>query len=148
MSLYGGLQTLLPLPPDVTFLKDDQRLQQFLETLPQKQVEAAVTQLISTSELHGSPSRFTVEQHRGGKVLRASLGISNLVDALNWMVWQDVAQNHPIRFCVECRGLIDFKTQHAKKFCSQECAHRKTAREWQQRKRERERKKDGTQKAR
>jgi hypothetical protein len=145
-TLLETLQTRLPMACDV-HLSFDENLQRWVDTLTQEQIEAATTWTISDFPPLGLNPRFTVERSRGGNALRASPGIHTLGDALDWMVWQDVVQNHPIQFCVECRGLIDFKGHHTKRFCSPECAHRKTGREWQQRKREKERKTDGTKKA-
>jgi hypothetical protein len=145
--MLGTLQTRLPMACDV-HLSFDENLQRWVEGLTQKQIEEATTWTVSEFPPLDSLPRFTVKRSRGGNVLGASLGIHTLVGALDWMVWQDVIQNHPIQFCAECRGLINFKGHHAKRFCSPECAHRKTGREWQQRKRQEKRKTDGTQKTR
>ena len=126
----------------------DEDLHHWLQTATQREIEAATVYLVPGFALSVLIPCFSVEQHRGGNVLRASLGIHSLADALSWMVWQDVFQDHPIKFCAECRGLIDSTYKYEKKFCSYDCAHRKTARESARRKREERRNNNVTQKTR
>ncbi len=142
-----GLRAQFPIPGSACS-GFDPNIRQWLETAEQKQIEAATVILVSEVPLSLASPSFSVERLRHGNALRASLGIHSLADALNWMVWQDVFQDHPFQFCAECRKLFQPDTRHEKKFCSPECAHRKTAREWQQRKRNKERKSNGTQKTR
>jgi hypothetical protein len=143
----SALQAQFPIPLDTESGFED-GIQSWLDALTQQQIEFAATWLVSNIVPWIGFPRFTVERSKGNNTLGATPGINDLVNALHWMLWQDVAQGHPIQFCVECRGLIDFKTQHAKKFCSPECAHRKTAREWQKHKRDKERESNVTQKTR
>lgn len=122
--------------------------EEWVESITIKQLDDVVTgiaPLFATSPIF---HRYTIERKKSGNLLKASLMIPGLMQAMMWMVWQDIAQNHPIQFCVECRKLIEFTTRHAKRFCTTECAHRRTGREWQQRKRKKEKQTDGTQKAR
>lgn len=126
----------------------DENIRQWLETAPQRRIEAATAFLVPNFALSLAAPGFRVMSHARRNVLQASLGIYSLASALNWMVWQDVFQNNPFQFCAECRQLFQPDTRHAKKFCSQQCAHRRTAREWQQRKRKEDRRRNGTQKAR
>lgn len=126
----------------------DENIRLWLEAVEQKQIQAATVYLVPRFLLSLEPPSFTVERSARQDVLRATLGITSLMGALNWMVWQDVFQEHPFQFCAECRNLFQPDTRHEKKFCSPECAHRKTAREWQKRKRDTERKSNGTKKAR
>jgi hypothetical protein len=128
-GLRSHFQILGGTPPGF-----DVSLQSWLETATQKQTEAATTVLVSALSVFSFP-RFTVEQGRRGNTLKASLGIHNLANALEWMVWQDIFQQRPFQFCGECRRLFQSHTRHEKKYCSKECAHRKTARESAQRKR-------------
>jgi hypothetical protein len=125
----------------------DVNLQPWLETAPLVQIEAATTLLVSALPVLSIPS-FTVEQGRRGNTLGASLGIHNLANALEWMVWQDVFQRRPFQFCGECRRLFQPNTRHEKKYCSFDCAHRKTARDSARRKREERKNNDVTQKTR
>ena len=62
-------------------------------------------------------------------VVHASLFINNLIEALFWMIWQDVSQKKPFKFCAECQRLIKQKTAHERKFCPGRCGGRKTDRE-------------------
>jgi hypothetical protein len=124
------------------------RFADWLEAAMPRQLELVATTYISQAAAPFAATRFTVERSGNGYVLRELLNFKSIVHALFWMVWQDVFRGRQFQFCVECPKLIPSTTRHARRFCSDECAHRKTAREWQQRKRERERKTDGTHKTR
>lgn len=100
-----------------------------------KQLEIVTETVISAFAAPFAATKFTAEPKGGSYSLKASLNLKSLPRALNWMVWHDLYNNRPMQFCVECRDLIDSTTKHAKRFCSPECAHRKTAREWQRKKR-------------
>jgi hypothetical protein len=90
---------------------------------------------------------LSIKQTRKKLQLAARPKFMGLTDALYWMVWQDIFMDNPFQFCVECGKLIPFTSRHARRFCPDGCAHRRTAREWQQRKREKERKANGLEKA-
>lgn len=122
--------------------------QEWVESLTRNQLNIVIAEIAPMFAFSAMHPRYVVEQSRAGNVLKASLSIPNLLEAMTWMIWQDISRNHPIQFCVECRGLIEFKTNHAKKFCTSECAHRRTARESARRKRNEERRSNGTHKAR
>lgn len=126
----------------------EENLEEWVESLTHRQLEDVTAELAPYFAVSGISPRYSVERTAAGNVLKASLAIHDLSEAMTWMFWQDVFQHHPMQFCVECRRLIEFKTHHAKRFCSSECAHRKTARESARRKREEERKANGTQKTR
>ena len=91
---------------------------------------------------------FAIGQTRKGLTLAARPNFLGLMDALYWMVWQDIFRENPFQFCVECGKLIPSTSRRIRRFCPDGCAHRRTGREWQQRKREKEKKTDGTSKAR
>ncbi len=128
----------------------DGTLQDRLRSLPAKELEAICGKLLGLFPLSTdlSHSSLVLDKNRCGFVVKAALTFDSLEDALYWMVWQDILQDHLFQFCADCRRLIQPDTRHEKKFCSPECAHRKTAREWQQRKREMERKSNGAKKTR
>jgi hypothetical protein len=142
-----GLRLIFPIPGEYP-LGFDPNIQSWLEGATQKDIQKATEHLVCNLPLRNSGGTFTVMKEGRRSVVRASLGLASLGEALEWMVWQDVFQNHPIKFCAECRGLIDSTYKYKKKFCSYECAHRQSARESARRKREERKKKDGTQKAR
>jgi hypothetical protein len=56
---------------------------------------------------------------------------TGLMDALHWMIREDIAAQRPIKRCAEpnCRKFILSSSGHSRQFCSPECAHRKAARE-------------------
>jgi hypothetical protein len=141
------LRKKFAIPGDVQWGFDEE-LQHCVEDATAKEIETACISLVSLMPLTDYSLKLRVDTSKKGSVVRASIGITSLEDALHWMVWQDVFQKHRFQFCEECRKLFQPDSQHAKKYCSPECAHRKTAREWQQRKREKQRRTNGTQKAR
>jgi hypothetical protein len=145
--ILEGLRLIFPIPGEYP-LGFDPNIQPWLEGATQKDIQKATEYLVCGFPLRSSGTTFTVAKEGRRGVVRASLGIASLGEALEWMVWQDVFQNHPFQFCAECRELFQPDTRHEKKFCSPECAHRKTAREWQQRKRDNRRKSNGTQETR
>jgi len=68
----------------------------------------------------------------GRRYIEAGWNLYDLMQALRWMVWYDVFNQRPIICCPECGKVKRAKTARAnRKFCSQRCAHRATAREWQ-----------------
>ena len=102
-------------------------LPQMIETATPEQLRAVTEAVISAFAAPFANTKFAVERTRHGFALQPSLNINSLARAMNWMFWQDVYQKRRIQFCVECGALVNSPTQHAKKFCSQECAHRRTA---------------------
>lgn len=124
------------------------RLSVWLEKATPKQLEIFTTTYISHVAAPFAATRFTAVRKGSGYVLRDLLGFKSVVHALYWMVWQDVYRERQFQFCSECRRLYQPDTRHERKYCSEICAHRRTAREWQQRKREKERKTDGTKETR
>lgn len=126
----------------------DANLQGWVETASAKDIEAACITLVSSLPLEQFTHKLEVASAGRSNVVRASIGVTSLEEALHWMMWQDVFHRHPFQFCEECRVLFQPDWKHAKKFCTPECAHRKTGREWQKRKRKGERGEYGTQKAR
>ncbi len=145
--ILEGLRLIFPIPGDYP-LGFDPNIQSWLEGATQKDIQKATEHLVCNLPMKSYGGTFTIVKDGRRNMVRASLGIAVLGEALDWMVWQDVFQNHPFQFCGECMKLIQPETRHEKKFCSPACAHRKTAREWQQRKRNNRRKSNGTQKAR
>jgi hypothetical protein len=129
------------------FLTSEEDTETWLSHSRRSGVRLVIKWLVSELAPPATTERIQAETH--GRPLRVSLGINNLVDALDWMLWEDMRLGRPIQFCLECDQLIHRKpTKHAKKYCSPACAHRRTGREWQQRERKEERERNGTEKAR
>ena len=145
--ILGGLRKRYRVASDIGNAEKENH-EEWVESLNQTQLKEVTAELAPYFAVSAISPTYYVERRRAGSVLKASLKLHNLSEAMVWMIWQDVFQNHPIQFCVECRQLIEFKGHHAKRFCSFECAHRKTAREWQRRKREKGRRADGVKEAR
>jgi hypothetical protein len=136
------------LPGSHRIVGFDEDVHRWLESATQKQIEAATVLLAPHFLMSVFRPGYLVDRHKGMSVLKASMKITSLLEAMSWMVWQDVFQNHPIKFCAECRGLIDSTYKYEKKFCSHECAHRQAARNSAKRRREERKSENGTSKTR
>ncbi len=129
-------------------LDDDHEIpEDWVQTAKAHEIENVCIQLVNYLVPQHFPG-YRVVGGKGRRVVKVSLGVDGLVTALHWMMWQDVFQNRPISFCADCSRLITSVFRHERKFCSKKCAVRKTTREYQRRKREKERATSGTQKAR
>jgi len=62
--------------------------------------------------------------------LEAVWDLTNLAEALTWMVYQDVLAGHVPQPCPECLAVFRPPFRHHRKFCSYACAHRVAARKW------------------
>lgn len=113
-----------------------------------QQVDEACAYLVSTLPITDYSLKLIVERGKRRDTVRAWPGLRSLVDALHWMVWQDVFRERPFLFCDECDLLFQPDSEHEKKFCSTQCARRKASRDYERRKRAKERKSDGTHKTR
>jgi hypothetical protein len=145
--MLQALRLAFPIPGEPTF-PFDPNIQSWIVEATQRDIQGATECLICVLPTQNYGGGFTVAKEGRRSVVRASLGISSLAEALEWMVWQDVFQGHPLLFCEECQRLISSDSKHVKKFCTPECAHRKTAREWQREKRRKKGESNVTQKAR
>lgn len=78
--------------------------------------------------------RFVVRRKGRGHELRTSFFINSLLEALYWMVWQDVYLKNRFDFCIECGKLIWSDSRRERKFCPlpAKCARRHTDRKWKQ----------------
>jgi hypothetical protein len=115
------------------FLTSEEDTETWLSHSRRSGVQLVVQWLVSNLTPPVTTERIQPETHR--RPLGVSLGIDNLVDALDWFLWEDLRHGIPIQFCAECRQLIHRPkpTNHRKKFCKEACAHRRAAREWYQR---------------
>ena len=68
-----------------------------------------------------------------GFAIQPSFSLSTLWDALRWMVWVDEWNGWPPPACLECHRVFPPMNAHERKYCSTECAHRATNREWRRR---------------
>jgi hypothetical protein len=103
----------------------------FIRALSDTRVDELCLQTVNEFSFNWNPI-FVATNDKSGSRLRATVWVMSLWEALLWMVWQDVWLKTPYRFCQECRSLIISATKHDKKFCTPECARRKTDREWKQ----------------
>lgn len=114
----------------------------------QQDIDDACAYLVSTLPMTDYSLKLIVERSKRGDTVRAWPGLRSLTDALHWMVWQDVFRERPFLFCDECGILFQPDSEHEKKFCTTQCARRKASRDYERRKRAKEKKSDGTKKAR
>jgi hypothetical protein len=100
-------------------------------------VRVATESLIPVVTADSVSAAFNCYRRGKHRELIARWQIDDLQSALRWMVWYDGFAQHPVYCCQEpaCRAVFRGETAHARKYCSHECAHRSTAREWQRRKR-------------
>lgn len=99
------------------------------------EVRAATDLLLPLVVVRPVSGDFLFRRRRNRGEVEARWAIDNLREALFWMVWYDEFTKHPINCCQECRKVFRSDTAHARKYCSRECAHRATGRNWQRRRR-------------
>lgn len=124
----------------------DPKLHEWANHATEGEVSAACAYLVSCLPLNDYTLKLKVEHGKHGDIVRARLDLNSLVDALHWMVWQDVFRERPFLLCAECGALFQPDSQHDRKFCSMQCARRKTSREYERRRRAKEKKHNGTKK--
>lgn len=141
------LRIIFAIPGDPNAGCFDEHIAHWLETTTASQIESAVKTILPVCAPVILPS-YSLETRGRRHFVRASLEAVSLSNALHWMLWHDIFQEHPFQFCAECRTLFQPEWKHERKYCSDVCAHRKTARESARRKRKENKKRNGTQKAR
>jgi hypothetical protein len=129
------LRRVFPTIPGGMQFGFDENLRQWVEGANAAEIETACMSLVPFFPHTGFFLKLGVEQSNAGHIVSASFNINSLEEALHWMVWQDVFQNHPFLFCEECRALFQPDSQHEKKYCSTGCARRKASRDYERRKR-------------
>lgn len=71
-----------------------------------------------------------VEALAKGFDIKPSFELYSLWDALKWMLFYDEWNERPAILCPECPNIFAARSGHHWKYCSPECAHRATNREW------------------
>jgi hypothetical protein len=120
---------------------------EWLQKARSSEVENLCIKLATSLTYSYFPTHQVVRKGRKLSV-QSSFRVHDLIASLDWMLWQDIYNQRPFLRCANCENLIPFTSRREKKFCSSDCARRKTAREWQRRKRGKERPTNGTQEAR
>lgn len=69
-------------------------------------------------------------KRRKGFEINPTFSLPTLWDALQWMIWLDEWNGWPPPACLECHRIFPRLNAHERKYCSPECAHRTTNREW------------------
>jgi hypothetical protein len=135
--IMTGLRNIFPIPGKCP-AGFDPNIQPWIEGATQSDVQKAIEHLACNLPLMRLGPTFTVVKEGGRSVVRASLGIDTLGQALEWMIWQDIFQERRFQFCERCRKLFIPDSRHAMKFCDERCAHLEAARKYAQRKRGKE----------
>ena len=126
-SLYNPLPAFLRMRQGFEPFLDDPET--WCENAPISEIDRLWVDFINHFPFVAGP-RFVVEGRGQNRVVRAGLFVNNLVEALQWMIWQDVYRKVPFEFCAECGKLIHSDNRHIHKFCpGGVCARRKTDRE-------------------
>jgi hypothetical protein len=83
-------------------------------------------------------SRLNAAWHDGHPEIGWKPDVQSLEQAIEWMFWHDIAGSRPLTFCADkgCGKAFLPQSEHARKFCSFNCAHRSAVREWRHRQRE------------
>lgn len=117
---------------------------EWLQKAKSSEVEKLCIKLATSLTYSYVPTHQVVRKGRKLSV-QSTFRVYDLIASLDWMLWQDIYNQRPFLRCENCECLIPITSRHEKKFCSSDCARRKTAREWQRRKRSNARKPNGTQ---
>jgi hypothetical protein len=79
--------------------------------------------------------RYVVDKSRRRTVVRTSIFVNGLLEAIWWMVWQDRFRQEPFYFCQECGRFFQPEDRHRTKFHDGTCAKRRADRDsWRRRK--------------
>lgn len=107
----------------------DQVISAWFEKANSESVRSAVAYLIERVS-YTQPAYIKPEWEGRRPRISVSLGLENLEDALEWMIWNSYWLEDPLMFCRECHKAFRPETAHRRKYDSYECAHRATARSW------------------
>lgn len=103
------------------------------------EVRKATNFLIESAVGAQFPLRISCHFRGNRRRVVAGWTFTSLFDALLWMVWYDEFTRHPVICCAECRTVFRGETARRRKYCSETCGHRATAREAMRKKRAQER---------
>jgi hypothetical protein len=85
------------------------------------------------ANVQGPPGSLRVEQKGRRCEIKPRFTLVTLWDTLRWMVWLDEWNRSPLLCCLECRKFFRPLTAHEMKYCTHQCAHRASNREWRRR---------------
>lgn len=132
----GPLHLFEHLKPTLGGILNEKR--SWCDEASQHEIDGKCFEIVNGLPFNWTP-QFSARRYRRTGILTATIFMHSLWEALLWMIWTDVANKNPFKFCEECNGLIMGTTKHARKFCTEECAKRKTDREWKRAKRKTDR---------
>jgi hypothetical protein len=102
-------------------------------------VRAATNHLLDTVLTPMFHLRLAMRHSRNRRVVEAGWTFMNLEEALRWMIWYDEFNERPIICCAECLEIFRGDSTRARKYCSDTCGHKATARKAMRKKRALER---------
>lgn len=98
-------------------------------------VRIATNSLVETIVCAQFPLKLTFLRKRDRRQVVAGWRFFSMEDALRWMIWYDEFTKHPVICCPECWRVFRGETKRFRKYCSETCGHKATAREAMRRKR-------------
>jgi CGNR zinc finger protein len=110
---------------------------EWVPKIPLSELRSVAAQCIESSL--AATSQLSVTWRNGRAEVGWKPDALNLQDALRWMLWHDLAGSRPLASCLGCGTAFLPDSEHARKFCSPECAHRVAVREWRKRERRKKR---------
>jgi hypothetical protein len=115
------LKTFLQMTPRWSAVCCDP--ERWCESAPLDEIEALCEQFVNEYPFACGP-RFAVVRRNRRNVVRSSLFINSLMEALFWMVWQDTFREEPFSFCKDCGKFILREGGREWKYCDPACAKR------------------------
>lgn len=104
-----------------------------------QEVRFVTSALVENIVGSGYSLKLTLQRKRHRRQVVAGWKFMSLEQALRWMIWYDELNEHPIICCAECRKVFRGETARPRKYCSEKCGHKATARKAMQNKRTAER---------
>ena len=98
-------------------------------------VRAATNHLIDNVLTPMFHLRLALRHSGNRRVVEAGWTFMNLEEALRWMIWYDEFNERPIICCAECLEIFRGDSARARKYCSDTCGHKATARKAMRKKR-------------
>jgi len=87
--------------------------------------------IVSSALVYPIDVHLSCRRERRRRYVEAGWTFSNLEEALRWAIWQGEFTKRPIVSCKGCPKVFRVDSGHTRKYCTPECAHRASAREWQ-----------------
>ena len=106
----------------------------WIRTGPISQVRAVLKFSVESEVSSSWSGGVRVVPHKGRTKVVPCYRLSSLEEALSWMVWFDEWNASPPTACPACHTVFRPPSQHKKKYCSYNCAHRIAMQKYRERK--------------